>query len=128
MLSKKDKHGLWLIGAVVVVLLLVLAAKANLDAKPKPGLDNCVGDVTSNTVVVLDHTERISEQTLEEIVSRAMAHIREHVKVNERVSVFTISDLSKKSLKPLVSVCRPPEDGNRAIENVQIIRKRFQRN
>jgi hypothetical protein len=48
--------------------------------------------------------------------------------VNERVSLFAISDLSKKSLRPLVSLCRPPDDGNRAIENVQLIRKRFLQN
>jgi hypothetical protein len=128
MLSTKDKQGIWVIAGVFGVLVAVLLLKMQQDSKPKPGPDNCVGLVAANTVVVLDHTERISEQTLEEIVSRAMAHVRDHVKVNERVTVFTVSDLSKQSLKPLLSICRPPESGNRAVEDVRALRKRFQEN
>lgn len=128
MLTSRDKQGIWLIAAVVAVLIGLLTLKAVLDNKPKPGADNCVGAVTRNTVIVLDHTEKINHQTLEEIASRAIAHVTEHVKVNERVSVFTVSDLSKKSLKPVLSLCRPPDDGNRAVEDVQGIRKRFQQN
>lgn len=127
-LSKADKQGVVVILGVVAVLIAILIAKIILDKKPKPGPDNCVGQVTSNTVMVLDHTDRLPDQTREEIVNRAWKHIREHVKVNERVSIFTVSDLSKKSLKPVVSLCLPPDDGNRAIENVALIRKRFQEN
>lgn len=128
MLSKKDKQGLWLILGVFLILGALLLGKMLLDGKPKPRPDNCVDIVTENTVIVLDHTEQVTEQTREEISARALAHIRENVRVNERVTVFTISDLSKKALKPVVSVCRPPDDGNRAVENLQVIRKRFQQN
>jgi hypothetical protein len=128
MLSKKDKQGLWLIAGVVAALGGILAVNATLGAKPKPGPDNCIGQVAMNTVVVLDYSEQITEQTREEIAARATAHIHDNVKVNERVSIFTVSELSKKSLKPIVSICRPPDEGNRAIENVQLIRKRFQQN
>lgn len=126
MLSKKDKHGIWLIGVVLAALIGVFVVKATLDSKPKPGPDNCVGEITANTVILLDHSEKIPTQTLDEIASRTMAHIRESVKINERVSIFTISELTKQNLKPLVSLCRPPDEGNRAIENVAQIRKRFQ--
>ena len=54
-----------------------------------------------------------------------MTHIRDKVQVNERVSVFTISDLSRKSLKPVVSLCRPPQEGSRLTENVKLIHKKF---
>lgn len=128
MLTKKDKQGLWLFAAVAVALVALFAVKIQLDGKPKAGLDNCIGQVVANTVFLLDHSEQIPEQTREEIAARAMSVIRDKVKVNERVSIFTISDLSKNSLKPLVSLCRPPDGGNRAIENVQLIRKRFQQN
>ncbi|MEI6335209.1 MAG: hypothetical protein WCS87_11650 [Methylococcaceae bacterium] len=128
MLSSKDKQGLWVIVTVVILLIIVLVVKGNLDNKPKPGLNNCTGDVTANTVVVLDYSQQITNQTREEITARAMMHIHGKVKINELVSVFTISEFSKKSLQPLVSLCRPPEDGNRAIENVQQIRKFFQKN
>ncbi len=127
MLSKKDKQGLWVIAGVFVALLSVFGVRLAQDAKPKPGSDFCVGDVTSNTVVLIDHTERISDQTRDTIVDRTIAHLTKHVKENERVSVFTISDDSKKSLRPIVSLCRPPSDGNRMVEDVQGIRKRFQK-
>lgn len=126
MLSAKDRLGAGLIIGVAIALIGVLAAKANLDGKPAAGPDNCVGEVSSNTVIVLDYTESIAGQTRDEIEARAMAHIRDKVGVNERVSIFTISDLSQKSLKPLITLCKPPDSGNRAIENVQLVRKRFQ--
>ena len=128
MLSKKDKQGLLLIAGVLLVLIAIFAVKLNLDAKPKPGADNCVGPILFNTVVVLDHSERITDQTSDEIIARAMTYIHANVKVNERVSIFTISDLSKAALKPLVSLCRPPDDGNRVTEYLPLIHKRFEQN
>lgn len=128
MLKKKDKDGILLIAGVVMVLIVLLMMKAKLEARPRAGPDNCVGSVTENSVIVLDYTDRITAQTRDEIIARTMAHIHDRVKVNERVSVFTVSDLAKKSLRPIVSLCKPPDDGNRAIENVQAIRKRFLQN
>ncbi len=127
MLSKKDKQGLWVMAGVFAILLSVFGIKLSQESKPKPGPDFCVGEVTDNTVVLIDHTERISDQTGDSIVDRTLSHLSKHVKENERVSVFTISDDSKKSLRPIVSLCRPPSDGNRMVEDVQGIRKRFQR-
>ena len=128
MLSPKDKKGIMLFVGVFATLGLILGAQFAFGNKVKAGADNCVGEVKYNTVIVLDYTDQITDQTREEIASRAMMHIHQKVKINERVSVFTISDISKKSLKPLVSLCRPPDDGNRAIENVDMIKRRFQKN
>jgi hypothetical protein len=125
MLSKKDKMGFWIIGGVVLVLASVMAFQLSINNKPKPGSDNCVGEITSNTVFLLDYSEEISDQTLDEIVSRTMSHVRKNVKENEKVSVFTISNLSKNSLKPVVSLCRPRADGDRLVENVQSIQRNF---
>ena len=128
MRSNKDRHGLWLFGAVGAGFVAIFAAVALNGGKVKPGPDNCVGVVTANTVVVLDQSEKITQQTRDEILSRAMAYIREHVAVNERVTVFSISDHSRKALHPDVSLCRPPEDGSRLTESVKLIRTRFQNN
>lgn len=125
MLSKKDKHGLWLFAIVALLLASLFLFKISLDKKQKPDIDNCIDPVSINTVILIDHTEQISDQTRDEIVARAMNHIHENVKQNERVSIFTISDLTKKSLRPIVSLCRPASDGNRVIENVQSIHKKF---
>jgi hypothetical protein len=126
--SSKDKTGYLIMAVVAAVTVAIFVVKANLGSKLKAGADNCVGEVVANTVIVLDYSEQITDQTRDEISARAFAHIHDKVKVNERVSVFAISDISKKSLKPLVSICRPPDEGNRAIENVQLIHKRFQQN
>lgn len=127
-LTKKDKQGILMIGIGVAAVLALVGAKVLVGDKPKPAPDNCMAPVRANTVVILDHSDRLSEQTLEEIMARSMRHILDEVHVNERVSVFTISDISRQSLKPIVSVCRPREDGNRAVENLQMLRKRFQQN
>lgn len=125
MATKKDKQGYWLIGGVALVLVAVLGVKATLDRAPKAQSDNCVGQPTANTVILLDYSDLVPLQTRDEIVARAMAHVRNQVAVNERVSVFTISALSKKELQPVVSLCRPPEDGNRMVEDVSRIRRLF---
>jgi len=66
-LSKKDIHGLWILAGVGVALAALFAVKLGLDAKPRVGSDNCVGPIMANTVVLLDHSEQITEQTRAEV-------------------------------------------------------------
>lgn len=126
-LTDKDKKGVLLMAVVVGLVLAVVAIKFAIGTPPKPGSDGCIGKVVSNTVIVLDHSEKLTEQTRNEIVARAMAHARDKTKTNERVTVFNVSELSKKSLSPAFSRCKPPQDGNRAYENTRSIEKAFKR-
>jgi len=126
-LSEKDKKGIMLMAGVGVVLLAIVGLKLALGNAPKPGPDGCVAGVTANTVIVLDHSEQLTDQTRAEIVARAMTFIKDKVKTNERVTMFTVSEVSKKSLTPVFSRCKPPEDGHRAYENVREIEKHFKR-
>src|SRR5205085_299395 len=87
----------------------------------------CVPGVTANTVIVLDHSEQLTAQTRAEIVARAMSFIKDKVKTHERVTMFTVSEISKETLTPVFSRCKPPAEGNRAYENVHEIEKRFKR-
>ena len=128
MLSAKDKKGIVLIVVVAMLFVAILILQSVIGNKPKAGYDNCVGDIVANTVIVLDYTDQINDQTRNEISVRAMEYVRNKVKVNERVSIFVISDQSKKSLTPLVSLCKPPDEGNRIVENVSLIQKRFHQN
>ncbi|WP_310387914.1 hypothetical protein [Roseateles sp.] len=128
MLSKKDKQGLWLIGGVGLTAIALLVAIVANGSKAKAGSDNCLGAVTASTVFVLDDSEEVSQQTRDAIVDRAMNHIRQHVAINERVTVFSISDHSRSALHPEVSLCRPPEEGNRLTESVKSVRTKFQNN
>lgn len=126
-LSKKDKQGYALIGAVFAVAVALFIAKIASGDKPKAQADGCAGDVTNNTVIVLDHSEKITDQTRTEIAARALAHVQKRVQTNERVTVFNISEASKKALAPAFSRCKPPTDGNRMIENVKHIEKSYKR-
>src|SRR5258707_528606 len=125
MRSEKDKQGFMLIGGVLVVGLVLFALKLRADSQAKPGPDNCVGAPTTNTVIVLDNTDRVSEQTVAEIRARAVSFVRDSVPDNGRVTVFTVSDLSQQSLKPILSMCRPRERGNRLTENTRMLEKNF---
>lgn len=126
-LSDKDKKGLVLMAVAGLAIAALFAFKLAVGDKPKAGADGCVGSVSLETVIVLDHSETLTEQTRNEIVARAMNHVKDRVQVNERVTVFYVSDLSKKSLVPAFSRCKPPQDGNRAYENTKGIAKAYQR-
>lgn len=123
--TEKDKKGLMLIGGVVLALVAAVGAKLAIGTPAKPGLDGCVGTVTANTVIVLDHSEALPQQTLAEISARALAHVQNKVQLNERVTVFNVSDHSKKELVPTFSRCKPAREGNRAIENTRGLEKAF---
>lgn len=124
-LSKKDKQGLALIVGAVIALLAIAIANLVLGNKPKPGVDLCTGTATRNTVLLLDYSEEISDQTLDEIKARALSYVDQKVKVGEKVTIFTVSELSKSSLRPIVSVCKPAGDGSRLTEDVRHIKNLY---
>ena len=124
--TAKDWKGIWLISGIIVVLAFFFAVKVSVGSRPTPGTDNCVGTSVASTVILFDRSEEISAQTLDEIEARALAHIRDHVQLNERVTLFNVTDLSKRSLKPIVSLCRPPDSGSRLTENPRLIQKQYE--
>jgi hypothetical protein len=126
-LSQKDKKGVVLIAVAGAVMIGLFGAHVAVGNKPKPALDGCTGTPTANTVIVLDHSETISEQTRHEITARALAHVELKSAPNERVTVFDIGQASKKALTPVFSRCKPAQDGSRLTENVAAIKKTYQR-
>lgn len=125
-ITDKDKKGYLMMAGAAAVVVAIFAAKLAVGNKPKAGPDGCLNPTVAETVVVLDHSETLSDQTRNEITARAMAHVRDHVAINERVTVFYVSDLSKKSLVPAFSRCKPPQEGNRAYEDAKGIAKAYQ--
>jgi len=109
---------------VMVAFFIAKLARGNVD---KPGPDGCVGEPVASTVIVLDQSEVVSEQTTNEIVARALAYIQNRVSTNERVSVFKISDISRTALHPSFSRCKPRQDGNRLVEGTKGMKKGFER-
>jgi hypothetical protein len=125
MRTKRDKQGVMLIASVAIVVLGLLAYRGYIGYRPKPGPDNCLGKPVASTAIIIDRSETTTQQTLNEIRARAMSYVRDSVKINERVSVFSVDDLAKEALVPLVSLCRPRRDGNRLVENVPMLEKQF---
>lgn len=123
--KEKDRQGWLLIAAVVGAVVVLIGIKASLNGSRTPDAFNCLGTPDTNTVIVFDRSEGTSEQTLREMRSRALTFIKDSTRENERITVFTVSDLSKNSLVPLISLCRPPASGNALVTNVKAIQKRF---
>lgn len=111
----------WIIGGSAVFLGLLLGG--NLLVSPKP---TCDPEVKAKTVIVLDHSESVPTQTIEAIVERTWQFIDTHTLEGELVSVFTLSQLSKKNLKATFSACKPRKDGNRSIEDVKRLKRDFE--
>src|SRR5688572_18505897 len=96
-LSEKDRKGVWLVASVGLVLAAFAGVKLALGSKPAAAADGCVGTVTASTVIVLDQSETLTTQTRAEIVARAMAWVNDKAQTNERVTVFGVSEVSRKN-------------------------------
>jgi len=123
--SNKDKHGKALVAGVAVVFVALIVVGAAVKSEPKPDADGCVGVSSGDTVIVLDHSEKISDQTRSEITARALAFVTANTKVNDRVTVFDVDDLSSKSLVPAFSRCKPPSTGNQAYQSVKGVERSY---
>lgn len=125
-LTRKDKQGAWMITAALASLVALVAFAMSVGGQPKPDAEGCVGTPTVSTVIVLDQSEGMPEQTRAEIVARALAHVGKRAAVNERVTVFSVTALSKQSLMPAFNRCKPPREGSRATQDVDALAKRYQ--
>lgn len=130
MLTAKDRQGLWMMASVAAALAVLIGLNYYLQLRPKAGPDNCIGVPRVSTVILIDNSQAVPEQTRHEIVARADAWVRDSVRDNERVTIFRLSASSTDSLLPVISVCKPPSDGNPLIEDERAIgrvfRERFQ--
>lgn len=124
---KSEKIRVWAVAVVSAVIIIGIAV-ANVATKPgQKDAEGCDADVAGKTVILLDQTESISKQTAAEIVTRVKNLVNTEVKVGELVSVFSVSDLSKKSLVPLFSYCKPPDTAKGIGESQRYISKKFEK-
>lgn len=112
----------WLIiGGSVSFLVFLLCAKLIISPVPV-----CDPSVKTKTVILLDHSEDVSHQTIDVIVERAWKYIEETVKEGELVSVFNLTKASKKDLRPIFFGCKPRKDGSRSFEDIKRIKRDFE--
>ena len=117
----KRRQAWWIIGLSTLSLGALLIAKVILTPTPV-----CDPSIKSKTVILLDHSEDVSTQTMDAIISRAWRLIDEEVPEGELVSVFSLSKATKNDFKPLFSACKPRKTGSRTTEDVRRIRRDFE--
>lgn len=117
-----DRKAKWTIGAVVCAFALIIGLKI-ITGKSK---GDCLNSASTNTVILIDRSDRLAAQTRDEIIARVRAHVLSRP-VNERVTIFAVNDSAGNSLVPLVSVCRPERgaEGSQLSEDVRLLDKRF---
>lgn len=124
---KMQKTTVWAIAAVLSAVALggILAAAHFL--KPAP-LDSmgCGEVISGKTVIVLDTSDEIAAQTRSEILERIKAAVDGKVRDGDLVSVFTVSELSKKNLTPVFAYCKPKRKGNELNENPRMLEHNYQ--
>ncbi len=117
----KRKQAYLIIACSLAFIILIISAKFFL-VKP----ESCNQKIDSKTVILIDHSEDVATQTIAEIVNRSMEFIESSsVKEGELISIFAITQESKKNLKPIFEGCKLRSEGNQAIENVKKVKRDF---
>lgn len=117
----KRTQAWFIIGGSCAFLGLLIGAKLLISPKLA-----CDPDVKSKTIILIDHSEAVASQTLDSIVERAWSLIESETHEGELVSVFNLSKMSQKELKPSFSACKPRKDGSRSTEDVKRIKREFE--
>jgi len=115
----KRNQAYCIIGASTLLLILILSLKFMIS---KPEI--CDPHVKSKTVILIDKSEDVTKQTINEIVHRSLELIgSENIKEGEKISIYDISSVSKRNLKPVFEGCKPRANGNLVIENVKKVQR-----
>ncbi len=117
----KRKQALLIITGCLLFLIVLIIGKIVLT----PKIEVCDHSIKSKTVILIDHSEPVPQQTINEIVSRAWNFIDQQVQEGELISIFTLTQLSKQKLVPSFSACKPKKEGNMLYEDANKIRIRF---
>lgn len=120
--KRKKAYIYFAIGSFIIGTILLLNVFLQEDKTDDRG---CRKNITCKSVILIDHSEAIPTQTKTEIITRASEYIKNTVRENELVSVFTITQLSQNDLHPIFEKCKPPKEGNRLYQDVKTIENRF---
>lgn len=123
--SAKDKKGWLMIGGGIAVVAGIMAIGQIYKAPARNNI-GCTSAVSSGTVILLDHSEGIPEQTAREIRRRVLDFITNKVPTEAHISMYAVSDSSSRALIPLFERCKPPSKGNRLTESERALEYRFQ--
>ncbi|WP_250491031.1 hypothetical protein [Caballeronia sp. INML2] len=115
----------YIAAALSGVALVGILGAAHLN-KPAP-VDalGCGQEVQGKTVIVLDTSDEVAAQTRDEIIERVKHTVEHDVRDGDLVSVFTVSDLSKKNLVPAFAYCKPRRVGNELKESTRMLERHY---
>jgi hypothetical protein len=120
--SAKNKNSLAYLAAGASLIAFIAIGGVVLSSKPAPKDDKgCSAPLSGKTVFVLDQTDSLSEQTRAEISARVTKIVDEKVKIGELVTVFSITELSKKNLTPTFSYCKPAQTAEGASQSQRFV-------
>jgi len=120
--SAKNKNSLPYVIAGASMLAFIAIGAAVVSSKPAvKDAKGCSADMAGKTVFVLDQTDSLSEQTRTEILARVMKFVDEKVKIGELVTVFSVTELSKKNLTPSFSYCKPAKTAEGAGQSQRFV-------
>lgn len=121
-MSAKNKNSLAYLVAGASVLAFIAIGAALLSSKPAAKDDRgCSADIPGKTVFVLDQTDSLSAQTRTEILARVTTIVDDKVKIGELVTVFSVTELSKKNLTPTFSYCKPAKTAEGAAQSQRFV-------
>ena len=115
------KKAYYIIGGSVAFLIGLLLLKLLITPKPL-----CDPSVKAKTVILIDHSEDVSTQTIDAIVERAWEQIEKFAQDGELVSIYDLTKASKQNLKPSFEACKPRSEGSQSIENVKRVKLEFE--
>lgn len=126
MTTKERQRSYAYFGIGALIIGGVLGGNAYLKMQPKQNAgDGCFKVIERKTVILLDHSEDVTEQTKVEVMARATHFVDSLVQTGDLVSVFSVSDLSKRNLQPQFMRCKPKAEGNSFVENARSVEKKF---
>lgn len=120
-MTNQRKNAYLIIGGSVIFLLGLLLMKVLITPAPV-----CDPKIKSKTVVLLDRSQGVAKQTTEAIVNRTWQHIEDSVSVGELVTIYDLTQDSKKNLKPIFQACKPRNEGSQLTENAKRVKLEFQ--
>lgn len=117
-MASDKKRDCIIIVVSIVILLSIFAVNFYFSYQEKPSPETgCIGNPTNKTVILIDHSESVPDQTKIAVIARVKKFIDSNVQTNELVSIYLISSDAVQHLIPAFSYCKPAK-GNRLIQNV----------
>jgi hypothetical protein len=115
--------------AVLVALILAFVVYAFYKESGRIQVDKitgCPGTSNAALVILVDRTEDYTRQGISELQSRVLKEI-DGLQSYDRVSIFSVSEISKRNLKPLFDKCVPDLNPDPAVANKNQVMKEFKR-